>query len=94
MANITSSNLTGSKKIQYLKKYTGFTDKNSKRIFEGDICWFYGGDYYSGSWEYNAIITITDMTDDEQIFYLNNAEYCEIIGNIFDNPELLEGNEI
>ncbi len=70
-------------------QYTGLTDKNGKKIFEGDICWFYGGDYYSGLWEQNAIVAITDMTDDEQTHYLNNAEYCEVIGNIHDNPELL-----
>lgn len=74
-------------------QYTGLTDKNGKKIFEGDICWFYGGEYYSGCWEQNAIIAITDLTDDEQTHYLNNAEYCEIIGNIYDNPELLGGKE-
>ena len=71
-------------------QYTGLTDKNGTKIFEGDICWFYGGDYYSGLWEQNAIVAITDMTDDEQTHYLNNAEYYEVIGNIYDNPELLE----
>ena len=73
-------------------QYTGLTDKNGTKIFEGDICWFYGGDYYSGLWEQNAIVAITDMTDDEQTHYLNNAEYCEVIGNIHDNPELLKGD--
>ena len=72
-------------------QYTGLTDKNGVKIFEGDICWFYGGDYYSGLWEQNAIVAITDMTDDEQTHYLNNAEYCEVVGNVFDNSELLEG---
>lgn len=80
-------------KPETIGQYTGFTDKNGKKIFEGDICWFYGGEYYSGLWEQNAIIAITDMTDGEQTHYLNNAEYCEIIGNIFDNPELLENNK-
>lgn len=74
-------------------EFTGLTDKNGVKIFEGDICWFYGGEYYSGSWEHNAIVAITDITDDEQIHYLKNAEYCEIIGNVFDNPELLEGDK-
>lgn len=76
-------------KAETVGQYTGLTDKNGTRIFEGDICWFYGGDYYSGLWEQNAIVAITDMTDDEQTHYLNNAEYCEVIGNIYDNPELL-----
>lgn len=73
-------------------QFTGLTDKNGKKVFEGDICCFYGGDYFSGFWEQNVIVAITDMTDDEQIHYLNNAEYCEVIGNIFDNPELLKIN--
>ena len=73
-------------------QYVGL-DKNGTRIFEGDICWFYGGDYYSGLWEQNAIVAITDMTDDEQTHYLKNAEYCEVIGNIYDNPELMEATK-
>ena len=80
-------------KPETVGQYTGLTDKNGVKIFEGDICWFYGGDYYSGLWEQNAIVAITDMTDDEQTHYLKNAEYCEVIGNIFDNPELLGGKE-
>ena len=82
-------------KPETIGQYTGLTDKNGTKIFEGDICWFYGGDYYSGlweQWEQNAIVAITDMTDDEQTHYLNNAEYCEVIGNIHDNPELLKGD--
>ena len=74
-------------------QYTGLCDKNGKKIFEGDICWFYGGNYYSGLWEQNAIVAITDMTDDEQTHYLNNAEYCEVIGNIYDSPELMEATK-
>lgn len=80
-------------KPETVGQYTGVRDKNGTKIFEGDICWFYGGDYYSGLWEQNAIVAITDMTDDEQTHYLNNAEYCEVIGNIYDNPELLEGDK-
>ena len=80
-------------KPETVGQYTGLKDKNGTKIFEGDICWFYGGEYYSGSWEHNAIVAITDITDDEQIHYLKNAEYCEIIGNVFDSSELLEGDK-
>lgn len=78
---------------QTVGQYTGKNDENGKKIFEGDICWFYGGEYYSGSWEHNAIVAITDITNDEQIHYLKNAEYCEVIGNIYDDPELIGGNK-
>lgn len=77
-------------KAETVGQYTGLTDKNGKKVFEGDICWLYSIDYYSELWEHNAIVAITDMTDYEQIHYLNNAEYCEIIGNVFDSPQLLE----
>ena len=80
-------------KPETIGQYTGMTDKNGTKIFEGDICWFYSGDYYSELWEQNAIVAITDMTDYEQTHYLNNAEYCEVIGNIYDNPELMEATK-
>ena len=78
-------------------QYTGLKDKNGKRIFEGDIIkWDYaynegksyqvrydvGGACFSASREHNGDNTST-------IFY-NDAQYTEIIGNVHDNPELLE----
>ena len=69
-------------------QYTGFTDKNGVKIFEGDICYFYGGEYYSGFWEYNYTGKIE--IDANSLDYLENAEFIEVIGNVYDNPELLE----
>ncbi|MBR1750003.1 MAG: hypothetical protein IJ740_18825 [Ruminococcus sp.] len=69
-------------------EFTGLTDKNGKRIFEGDICHFYGGEHYIGCWETNLIKKIELCH--ESLWYLGNAEYVEVIGNIHDNPELLE----
>ena len=68
-------------------QYTGFTDKKGKKIFEGDICHFYGGDFYGGDWRTNYICAIE--INHECLHYLENAEKVEVIGNIYDNPELL-----
>lgn len=61
-------------------QYTGLTDKNGTKIFEGDILsseWGYKGEVGLFSIGYAFI---------ECLF----NEDCEIIGNIHDNPELLK----
>lgn len=81
-------------------QYTGIDDNNGKKIFEGDICNFSQFDnkgdekqircsvvYHSGSFWLSSI-------KDDRMFpfaYLPIPETAiEIIGNIYDNPELLE----
>ena len=84
-------------------QYTGLTDKNGKKIFEGDIIHleysqvFFGGEYFG---EYTAEVSykegcfITDGINngdeiETPLSGFDNDE-LEIIGNIHDNPELLE----
>jgi uncharacterized phage protein (TIGR01671 family) len=69
-------------------QFTGFVDKNGTKIFEGDICHFYGGEYYCGCWEANHICAI--KINSGCLCYLENVDNVEIIGNIYDNPELLK----
>lgn len=79
-------------------QYTGYKDDTGKRIFEGDIVCFEDmtsteSGYYEmsccgkvGYDEKEACFYVTDRMSSESWEVL--AE-CHIIGNIFDNPELL-----
>ena len=74
-------------------QYTGLTDKNGKKIFEGDIMAFtaYGFDYV-GTVEF-ADGSFSIMCEHTSPF-LDQAvskHGAYIIGNMHDNPELLEG---
>ena len=78
-----------------LCQYTGLKDKNGNKIWENDIVkheisdtigtvrW-YQGDYIG--W------CVDDVVIYEQQFTDEMRDECEVIGNIFDNPELLKGD--
>lgn len=91
-------------------QYTGLIDKNSKKIFEGDILSIAQkgngiGDYFYPPLKYpsNAIVKWDKCSwmweiIAEQRYYLTFPDAwchfeCKIIGDIHDNPELLEVSE-
>lgn len=72
-------------------QYTGLTDKNSVKIFEGDICEI---DREYGTFEiiWDNRCTRFALVSDELYFDFDqfNSNEISVIGNIHDNPELLE----
>jgi hypothetical protein len=73
-----------------IMQYTGLKDKNGVEIYEGDIIKYAYHDYtvvvkplehgrYSAFWDFSDFLDPSD-----------NELGAEVIGNIYENPELLE----
>lgn len=77
-------------------QYTGVTDKNGTRIFEGDICKAYICRADTVEKEVIGTICFEDGTfefkcEHDNVYIYPLLEVLEVIGNIHDNPELLKG---
>lgn len=76
-------------------QYTGLTDKNGRRIFEGDILKFTDADgrdvYLNVVFEDGAFLMEEDGVINSDLIPSYDCLGVEVIGNIYDNPELLKG---
>lgn len=70
-------------------QFTGLKDKYGNEIYEGDICESIGYRFKVGF--KNGAFSAEYSEKSEDCFYLGNADESrfEIIGNIYENPELL-----
>ena len=90
---------THNKKVEIntIGQYTGLTDKNGTKIFEGDIIQF---DYIGKNLGVNGIETVVFKNGKFGVIWGTHRELVcldgfanttlEVIGNIHDNPELLK----
>ena len=80
-------------------QFTGLTDKNGVKIFDGDIVTVENpnisdDEYGIVKFDNDGAMFIVEF-DTFTVDFGNNIDgnRCEIIGNIFDNSELLKGEE-
>lgn len=71
------------------EQFTGLTDKNGKEIYEGDVL----SNGYTVVWD--CIINCGCCNDDTGVGFVlgdshMNYDELEVVGNIYENPELLD----
>nr|DAY07443.1 MAG TPA: YopX protein [Caudoviricetes sp.] len=83
-----------------LMQSTGLEDKNGKEIFEGDVVRQVRTQPTTENETITGVVTMLEgawliMNDCEQLasYLWSETDENEIIGNIYENPELLEENE-
>jgi uncharacterized phage protein (TIGR01671 family) len=84
-------------------QYTGLTDKNGKKIFEGDLIrensatWlvaFEDGAFVCKDPKYNTYFSFFEHREyikERKTFEVAIPIFYEVVGNIHDNPEFLKG---
>src|SRR5258708_3421185 len=81
-------------------EYTSLKDKNGKKIYEGDVVKQKVGNEFKSRqeiigevrWHPDGQWGIKFMSEAPEGYFQGEAEAPEIIGNIYENPELIKSN--
>lgn len=74
-----------------ISQFTGLKDKNGKEIYESDILQIPTAFDAPRAVEFNVLGHICAVNDNGQTSLLiGEIERCEVIGNIYENPDLLD----
>ncbi len=78
-------------------QFTDLRDKNEKEIYEGDIVRYVKGQVKgdNGEWEDDVVVFVVKYEEASFTisYYARVTGSLEVIGNIYDNPELLKGGK-
>ena len=77
-------------KPETIGQYTGLSDKNGTKIFEGDILHAAQGNFVVRWSESICSFVAGEKERMRPCMNSGTMNCCEVIGNIFDNPELLK----
>ena len=74
-------------------QFTGMIDKNGVKIFEGDIV-AYKTFFYGKERDHKKVVKLEKWVSDDFgqpdcVGYFNLSSEMEVIGNVYENPELL-----